>query len=305
MGRAPLSELPAAPGRGAPALLDEFEAALAVGLRLGERRASRPLKRAVLALARLRTERGRPWEATARTFWGERMTVVLPESVSRQLYLWHLHEPDLTRMMLATLRPGMVVFDVGAHIGYYSLLAAHLVGPTGAVHAFEPSPPTFAVLARNTARHPTVKAYNVAVYSAPSELTLTDYGWLNSSQNTVTGAGRFGAQPATARRTWTIPAIALDDHVETTGAVPDLVKIDAESAEYDVLVGLERTIERHHPAISVEVGDYEIPGAHRSAEIVAWLTKRGYAPHEWRDGRVVAHEPRADYRQGDLMFLPA
>src|SRR6185295_2679537 len=54
-------------------------------------------------------------------------------------YLQHEYEPITRKTFSESLTPGMVVFDVGAHIGYYALLAAQLVGPGGRVHAVEPS----------------------------------------------------------------------------------------------------------------------------------------------------------------------
>ncbi len=58
----------------------------------------------------------------------------------------------------------MVFFDVGAHFGYYSLLASTLVGKAGAIHAFEPTPSTFEVLRRN-ADEPNVRVDNVALWT--------------------------------------------------------------------------------------------------------------------------------------------
>jgi predicted methyltransferase len=59
------------------------------------------------------------------------------------------YEPAITRLFQETLQPGMVVIDIGAHVGYYTLLAAKLVGPTGKIYAFEPEPGNNEALNKN------------------------------------------------------------------------------------------------------------------------------------------------------------
>src|ERR1043165_1048267 len=95
-------------------------------------------------------------------FWGVEVHVVFPEGMSMALYRYQFFERGLTQYLLDLLKPGMVFFDVGAHFGYYSLLASRLVGGEGAVHAFEPTPSTFDVLRRNHATKAKQWARNVA-----------------------------------------------------------------------------------------------------------------------------------------------
>ena len=59
------------------------------------------------------------------------------------------YEPETTRLFKETVKPGMVVVDIGAHVGYYTLLAAKQVGPDGKVYAFEPEPGNHALLLKN------------------------------------------------------------------------------------------------------------------------------------------------------------
>src|SRR4051794_26544966 len=79
---------------------------------------------------------GRAYRWHARTYWGQRMEVRLPETQSEKLVRFGLTEPELTAYVLALLRPGQIFIDVGAHYGYYSVLGAGLVGPRGHVYAF-------------------------------------------------------------------------------------------------------------------------------------------------------------------------
>lgn len=73
------------------------------------------------------------------------------------------YEPELVAMLKRALRPGMTVLDMGANIGYFSAIAAALVGPSGRLHAFEPAPSCFGQLERNLVAFPWARAHDVAI----------------------------------------------------------------------------------------------------------------------------------------------
>jgi len=78
----------------------------------------------------------KPIRCKVKTFWGEEMLVIIPEVVSLNIYRYRFFEEDLTKMILEYLKPGMTFFDIGAHFGYYTLLASFIVGEKGIVHSF-------------------------------------------------------------------------------------------------------------------------------------------------------------------------
>ena len=82
-----------------------------------------------------------------------RIEVTPREMLSRTLFLYGTFEISETRLVQAFLRPGMTFLDVGAHIGYYTLIAARLVGDGGRVVSFEPGAATRAQLEANVARN--------------------------------------------------------------------------------------------------------------------------------------------------------
>jgi len=90
----------------------------------------------------------------ARTFFQEKLLVVLPEESACQLVRDGTIEEDVTSFLLTYLAEGMTFVDVGANLGYFTLLAATLVGPSGLVHAFEPARRTCGILRHNTRGHP-------------------------------------------------------------------------------------------------------------------------------------------------------
>src|SRR5713226_3163356 len=103
-------------------------------------------------------------------------TVVTGEGVSNCISAYGLYEAALTEAFMRLIEPGQVVVDVGMHLGYYSTLFACLVGPRGAVHAFEPTPSTREIAARNVGQFPNVTVHPYAVWSSVRSLTFRDYG---------------------------------------------------------------------------------------------------------------------------------
>ena len=255
--------------------------------------------------AMIRRSDGRTVKKTVRTFWGGQMIIVLPEQVSMAIYRYGFIEYDLSRAFLDYLKPGMTFFDVGSHFGYYTCLASHLVGPAGQIHSFEPTRSTFEILNENAASRPNVKTNNVAAYSKPTTIQFNDFGIAYSAFNSLAGPRLEESERAKLKpNVYDVKAITLDDYVRETGARPAVMKIDAESAEYDILLGMDRVLTEIKPAISIEVGDYAIDGVAESSKVVGYLMTKGYQPYEWRDGSLRLHEAKSNYGYANLLFLP-
>jgi FkbM family methyltransferase len=240
-----------------------------------------------------------------RLFWGDHMTVLMPDPVSKLLYQYGFYEEGLTRILLRNLKTGMRFLDVGSHLGYFSLLASTLVGPEGQVHAFEPTPSTFTILTENCRGKRNVILNNTAAFSTSGFVTLNDYGARFPAFNSLWKA----RLPENVRNTLTpvlhqVKAVTIDEYVEQTRIQPHFVKIDAESAEYAILEGMERTIDQYHPIISVEVGDMGVEDAPRSRDILDFLIQRGYHPYEFRGAELVPHYVKGDdYQYDNILFI--
>ncbi len=254
-----------------------------------------------LVLPRLLNGTGATRRVTARTFFGRRMQVHLPDLVGVKLYQYGFFEEGLTRAIVEALPENGVFVDIGAHVGYYSLLASTLVGPGGWVVSFEPTPRTCAELKDNTARLGNVTVVPKAAWDGPARLTLRDFGWRQSSFNSVMAARVTKEVQSTAIE---VDAIAIDDWLEANNTVPNFIKIDAESAEHRVLRGLRRTLQRHRPIVSLEVGDYNLPGVPTSAELIRSVIDLGYQPWQYVDGRFVRHRMADGYQYDNLIFVP-
>lgn len=152
------------------------------------------------------------------------------------------YEPAQTALFAAAVEPGRVVIDVGAHVGYYSLLAAGRAGPEGRVLALEPDPRN----ARFLRAHARLNGCrNLAVVEA----ALFDRaGWVDFRRGTGSGTGRVAAGGDLRVR-----ALRLDDVVAEREIVPAVVKIDVEGAEWKVLSGGRETLRAHRPLVFLSV----------------------------------------------------
>lgn len=147
------------------------------------------------------------------------------KDITMDLLLHGEYEPHTTKLVESLVKPGDVCVDVGASIGYFTLLFAKLSGPTGQVFAFEPTQNQYPYLVENIkqsgyASH--VQAFNLGAWSAGAEIK----GKVNVGQ------------------TEKINVVALDSLL--TNPIQrkvDFIKIDVDGAEPEVLRGLERTIQ--------------------------------------------------------------
>ncbi len=265
--------------------------------------ARRAVARALHITARLS---GRPIWVRSRTFWHESLRLAFPEVVSECIFRARYYEVGLTTMLLEHLSPGATFLDVGAHFGYFSLLASALVGRTGAVHAFEPTPSTYVVLSQNVRRSPNITAVNQAMYNVPSTLQLNDYGVEFSAYNSLFRPRlREEQRRHVAGRVCPVVATTIDRYVGEHNLVPHFIKIDVENLELEVLEGAEETLRRRGATITIEVGDDEDTGSvRRSRQVVDYLMQRGYDAMEYRDDTLVPHQPRDRYAYDNLLFLP-
>jgi FkbM family methyltransferase len=168
--------------------------------------------------------------------------------LARSLYAWMyllgktLAERRERRFLGEQVKPGMVVFDIGANIGFYTTLLARRVGPTGRIHAFEPDPVSFEILAGRVARHPNVTVTQAAAADRPGRVTLF-CNRLNRADNRVYAHG--GDIPLEAMA---VSALTLDDYCEAHGIDRiDALKMDVQGAEVAALAGFRRTLARNPP----------------------------------------------------------
>src|SRR5437773_5418301 len=179
---------------------------------------------------------------------GQRIWVPLNDLIGETIYKSGYYEPDWVAVIQRLLEPGMVFFDVGAHIGQYTLLASEAVGSEGQVHSFEPDPDTYwfldASVHLNRLRN--VKSQCVALSSEPGtkSLYLAPVSSLGDS-SLAPPKGYVGV-------TRSVPCTSLDAYV-ATHRVPrvDLMKVDIEGAELDLVRGGRELLGGHEKPLIV------------------------------------------------------
>lgn len=154
-------------------------------------------------------------------------------------------DPEDAASIRAALAPGMVVLDVGAHVGYFALLAAECVGPTGKVLAVEPSPENFALLAANVERAGATQVVPVpaAAWRETGQIQLHLSG-TNTGDHRVYSTGD-------PRETVAVRALALDELLANTERL-DFAILDTQGSERAVLEGMRQSITRFRPPMQAE-----------------------------------------------------
>lgn len=239
-------------------------------------------------------------------FNGRRMQVNLRDEVGRQIFVHKAYEIELSRYLTKGLNPGHVFLDVGAHHGYFSILAADRVGREGAVHAFEPTPDTYRRLVQNVSVFPWVTTHDVAVGQREGKLTLKDYGEAYAAYNSAFPP-RLENSGYTILREHEVSQVSIDGFCAAHSVKPDFIKVDVESMELQVIRGMSELLRFHKPVVMLEVGDFEHligSGIPRTVDLCAEMKRLGYSPFEIFEGELKPHIVRESYDYDIIVFTP-
>lgn len=177
-------------------------------------------------------------------------------------------EPVVQDTLSKVVKPGQVVYDVGANIGFFTIICSRLVGPGGRVYAFEPMPESAATLRHNVALNSLGNAVVVekAASSAVGHAQLLISEW--SAFHALKAEGI--SPPEHARGAVEVETVTLDEFVSAGNArAPDVVKIDVEGAELEVINGMSATLASERPLLICELHG-------TNADFVRLIEARGY-----------------------------
>jgi FkbM family methyltransferase len=168
-------------------------------------------------------------------------------------YLQGTGEPEVQAALQQHLRPRMIFYDIGANIGFYSLLAARLVGAEGHVVAFEADPEVAQRLREHVERNhfSTISVEQKAVWS---ETGAVFFARTDPKLSPDRGLGHV--VDSSAPGTTQLQAISLDDYLQTA-APPDVLKCDVEGAEVEVFNGAKRLLKENRPILLCEMHSEE------------------------------------------------
>jgi FkbM family methyltransferase len=215
----------------------------------------------------------------AKTFFGQTMELLLPAATDIYLTGGKTHDSEirLAAYMIRTIQPGQVYIDVGAHFGYYTLLAAKLAGANGKVYAFEAANNTFGVLHKNVAGQQHIKGIHNAVSDVDETISFYEFPVLYSEYNSM-NVGQFENEVWISKYQPTkteVKAVRLDDFISKEQVIPTFIKIDVEGAEDKVISGGLQMLKTHAPIVVMEFLSQErLNGPHHKA--TAMLKELGY-----------------------------
>jgi FkbM family methyltransferase len=150
-------------------------------------------------------------------------------------------ETGETHWFVKSLKPGDVVVDLGAYVGYYTLVAGKVVGEKGKVYAFEPGPEAFALLQKNVRANglSNVVLEQKAVSNKAGSIKLF-VSEKHSADNTI-----YKSAHDPGRATVDIEAVSLDDYFRDRDPRVDFVKIDVQGAEGLILDGMHEVVKKN------------------------------------------------------------
>lgn len=191
-----------------------------------------------------------------------------------------LGEPEVQSALVQHLRPGMTFYDLGANIGFFSLMAARLVGPQGHVFSFEADPEIAARLRENLARNrfPNARVEQRAVWS---ESSTVSFARVDPGTSPDRGLGHVSTGDLTSN-TIRVEAISLDQFAAENSA-PDFVKCDVEGAEREVFRGAAKLLAAKRPMLLVEMHSAE-----NRRELLAQWNACGYRCSDLDETHVLA-----------------
>lgn len=189
---------------------------------------------------------------TIPTFFGLKMKVKLPSGTDIFLTQGktHISEINLSKYLVRHLQAGQNFADIGAHFGYYSLLAKALIGESGRILSLEASPQTYKILLANCKHSHQILPLNIAAGASAEYLNFYQYKGPYSEYNSFLHSQHIPLKYCD--KTVSISVQTLTHIFETRNFLPDFIKIDVEGAEESAILGLIPHFKKHKPIIIME-----------------------------------------------------
>jgi FkbM family methyltransferase len=171
------------------------------------------------------------------------------DHIQWHLFYYGIYEPEETRWIKQYIQPGMVVFDVGANIGYYSVIMSKLIGPNGMIHSFEAATAAFNRLKEhiNVNHCKNTIIYHSAISDRNGQCIIYCADNANTGESSLKSFDGF-------KKKETVSCFTLDSYIEKKNINKvDFIKVDVEGAEMLVIDGAMSLLKRHRPTIMLEI----------------------------------------------------
>lgn len=198
--------------------------------------------------------------------------------IDKHIFLYGVYEPFMLDLLFKYLHAGATFIDIGANIGQHSMYAASIVGKKGSVHSFEPIPFLCKQLQESSKYNhfeSTIHAHNCAL------------GKTESLEKLYVSKNIGGSSLVNDDETKEIITVHVKNGDRELSKLPSvtLIKIDVEGYEYEVLLGIEKTLSKHKPAILIEFSGelYATQGHGNGANILKFLRTLRYSLYDIED----------------------
>ena len=195
-------------------------------------------------------------------------------------------EPNMERLVRTLVKPGMCCIDVGANLGFFSVLMASLCGPEGQVVSLEPFPEAFSLLLRNIRENHlenTVAPLQLAAHETNNQAAMCYRADESNDNFGSMFVPHTNSKLRSSHATVNIQCQRLDDLIKNgQGTRVDLVKIDVEGSEPYALRGMKRILLEQRPIILIELNEYCLVnmGCSSAEEVMVLIEEYGYVPHD-------------------------
>lgn len=238
--------------------------------------------------------------------------IIDPDTFFAEAYIQGIYEPNLVQYIKNNVRPGMICVDVGANVGFFTLLMAKLVQPGGRVIAFEPTSRVFEVLKRNVQLNGLIQV-DLEQTALSSSSGMVDFQEGPAGFEVYNTIGKVTHPNAIDQSfvTSSVKCERLETYLGARGLQQvDFIKIDVEGAELSVLSGMERILKLNPQCqLVVEFADETTQGlGYNASDIGRWFVNRGWqlyvigkggnikpiaaVDHEWHGELVVASQQK-------------
>lgn len=211
-------------------------------------------------------------------------------------------EPQVQALFRERIRPGDTVIDIGAYVGTHTLLAANLVGPSGRVFAFEPSPVNYRYLAYHCRKNALNRAHPFQCLVSDRSGERVAFHLLNSGDSTTNSMTFDQLESPEAvsspKETIEVESVTLDAFCAEKRIKPTFIKIDVEGAEYQVVRGGERVLREDRPTLVLALHPPWMPKGTSPQKLWDFLSAAGY------DVRSIDGGPAGEPTFAEYLCLP-
>jgi len=161
------------------------------------------------------------------------------------LSIFKIYEPNQTEIVKKYVHEGDIVIDIGAHVGYYTLLMAQLVGENGKVYSFEPDPVNFQLLKKSVE----INGFEnvVLIQKAVSNITDKVKLFLGDDDSAINRI--YDAKLGDAKESIDVESVTIDEYFKEDDELVNFIKIDSEGSEVKIINGMKQFLSRNQELV--------------------------------------------------------